>query len=130
MWGFYCYDGWVRKPTKAGMRNKADKLLTPIIKKMHPQCLLCGGETQVAHHHVHKSKSTRLRYEIDNLIPLCHECHIRLHMNESFWASKIVTIKGMDWFRRVEKMGQEIVKADIHWYKDNFERLTEILNKL
>lgn len=115
-------------PAIKTMRNKCDKLLTPIIKEQHPICLLQGSEncnyyTQVAHHHVHKSKSNRLRYEIDNLIPLCHACHMMLHANESFWASKIVQIKGIEWFNSLEEKKNEIVKCDIHWYIENYERL-------
>lgn len=116
------------------IRTKADNLLTPIIKRKYPKCLLnapkCWGDTQVAHHHVHKSKSTRLRYDLDNLIPLCSHCHIVLHNNESYWASKIVEIKGIEWFKTIDKRKDEIVKADVHFYIANYERLLTIFNNL
>lgn len=120
----------VKLPKIKTVRTKADNLLTPIIKAMFPKCLLCGKPTEVAHHHVHKSKSTRLRYEIDNLVNLCHSCHQKLHHNESFWASKIVEIRGIEWFKRISKIGQEIVKADVHFYIGHYERLKRILNEL
>lgn len=110
-------------PKLSTMRNKCDNLLTPIIKARHPNCLLCGNLTEVAHHHVHKSKSNRLRYELDNLINLCGRCHVRLHANESYWASKVVEIKGIEWFQRIEKMNHELVKVDVHWYIEHYERL-------
>lgn len=113
-------------PKISTVRNKCDSLLTPIIKFLYPNCLLCGRQTEVAHHHVHKSKSTRLRYELDNLINLCTSCHCKLHQNESYWASKIVDIKGMDWFKKIDKLGQEIVKADVHWFILQHERLSEL----
>lgn len=116
-------------PNVSTMRIKCDNLLTPLIKLIHPNCLLCGKKTEVAHHHIHKSKSTRLRYELDNLINLCGLCHLKLHHNESFWASKIVEIKGIEWFRKIEKLGQELVKADVHYYMSNYLRLGEILDK-
>lgn len=121
-------------PAIKTMRNKCDKLLTPIIKEMHPYCLLQGSETcarvtQVAHHHVHKSRSTRLRYEIDNLIPLCHSCHMMLHQNESYWASKIVQIRGLEWFEELERLKNEEVKVDVHFYIENYERLREYLTE-
>jgi hypothetical protein len=119
-----------RLPSIKTARNKADGLLTPIIVMMYPLCTLCNHPTQVAHHHVHKSKSTRLRYEIDNLVPLCHGCHQKLHHNESFWASKIVDLRGIEWFRRIEKLGQEIVKADVHYYIAAHARLKELQDKL
>lgn len=117
-------------PKVSTMRTKCDNLLTPIIIAKFPYCLLCQKSTEVAHHHIHKSKSTRLRYELDNLINLCQMCHLRLHHNESFWASKIVELKSVEWFKRIEKLGQEIVKADVHYYLLNYERLSKILKDL
>lgn len=114
----------------AAIRNKADKLLTPIIQKMYPFCLLCQQFTEVAHHHIHKSKSTRLRYELDNLIPLCGRCHFKLHQNESYWAGKIIQKRGMKWFKKLDKLGQEIVKADTRYYKDAYDRLNTLLRSL
>lgn len=116
----------MKNPGIKTLRNKCDGLLTPIIKNKFPNCLLCGNETQVAHHHVHKSKSTRLRYELDNLIPLCNHCHIVLHNNESYWASKIVEIRGIEWFKRIDKIKNELVRADKYFYQKNYERLKEI----
>ena len=109
------------------MRNKCDNLLTPIVKKLHPTCLLCGAPTEVAHHHIHKSKSNRLRYELDNLINLCGRCHVRLHANESYWASKIIERKGLAWFQNIDKLGRETVKVDVHWYIGHYERLSKLL---
>lgn len=117
----------MKLPSIKTLRNKCDALLTPIIKKMFPKCMLCGADTQVAHHHVHKSQSTRLRYEIDNLIPLCNSCHLALHMNESYHASRIVEKRGLDWWKRLDKMKHEIVKADRFFYQQNYERLKEML---
>lgn len=134
--GGFCvwyYGGVKRALGKTTLRNKADALLTPIVQKMHPRCLLCpyagrNNATQVAHHHVHKSKSTRLRYELDNLIPLCNQCHLMLHNNESYWASKIVSLRGIAWFTRIERMKNEIVKADRLFYQSAYERLALILH--
>ena len=91
-------------------QKSCDKLLSPIIVKLYPRCLLCNGQTQVAHHHCHKSKSLTLRYDFKNLIPLCNSCHFKLHFNESFWASKIVKIKGLKWFSYIEKKKQETLR--------------------
>lgn len=110
------------------LRNKCDAKLTPIIRAKHPKCLLdapnCTGATQVAHHHVHKSKSNRLRYELDNLIPLCNHCHIVLHHNESYWASKVVEKKGLAWFKKLDRMKNEYVKVDKVFYEKNLVLLS------
>ncbi|MDD5068887.1 MAG: HNH endonuclease signature motif containing protein [Candidatus Pacebacteria bacterium] len=110
-------------PSLKSARDRADSLLTPLIALLSPHCLLCGRNTEVAHHHVHKSKSTRLRYDLDNLIPLCGSCHFKLHQNESFWAGKIIEIKGLEWFQKLDRTGQEIVKADVHYFINKHEEL-------
>lgn len=122
-------------PPYRTVRNKCDKLLTPIIKEMHPYCFLqmaenCEKYTQVAHHHVLKSKCTALRYEIENLIPLCNRCHMLLHSHETFYSSVIVERKGLEWWEKLKKRKNEEVKADVHFYLENLERLQKIYNDL
>ena len=119
-------------PTVKTMRNKCDKLLTPIIKAQHPYCFLriadqCAGYTEVAHHHIKKSQSTAVRYDLDNLIPLCHRCHMKLHGQETTWASLIVEKKGIKWWKQLYAKSVHMVKADVHFYIENYERLNKIL---
>jgi hypothetical protein len=116
-------------PKLSTMRNKCDSLLTPIIKLMYPSSMF-GGKTEVFHHFVHKSKSSRLRYELDNGIPLTNAQHQALHHNESYWSAKIVEIKGIEWFQKLDRMKQEYVKTDVHFYIKNYERLEKILLEL
>lgn len=119
------------KSITSKLQAKCDKLLSPIIKYMYPVCLLNGAKgnenctynTQVAHHHVHKSKASALRYVIDNLIPLCNHCHLMLHHNESFWASKIVEIRGIEWFQAIEKEKYVTMKTNKAYYEEQLERL-------
>jgi hypothetical protein len=113
----------MKKPNIKTLRNKVDKLLTPWICGKHKRCLLCPNASQVAHHHYHKSRSSRLRYEEINLIPLCTACHCKLHHNESYWASKVVEIKGVEWFKKLDKMKNEIVKTDRYFYEENYNRI-------
>ena len=110
-------------PSIKTVRNKCDAQLTPIIKLMYPRSILSGAPTEVAHHHVHKSKSLALRYYIPNLIPLTHAEHQALHHNESYWASKIVRIRGVKWFDDLERKKNQRVKADVHWFLANLAQL-------
>jgi len=119
-------------PLAKTVRNKCDKLLTPIIKSQFPNCFLrkaehCQGLTQVAHHFILKSKCTALRYDLENLIPLCHNCHLLLHSHESYYSSIIVERKGLDWFRYLDNKKNQIVKADVHFYLENLDRLNKII---
>ena len=114
------------KTENAKLQTKCDSLLTPIIKKKYPRCLLCSNPTEVAHHHIHKSKSSILRYDLENLINLCNSCHLALHHNESYYASKIVKIKGLEWFDSLERKKNQIIKVDKYWYLNNLERLQKV----
>jgi len=117
-------------PTVKSMRNKCDALLTPIIKKMYPTCLLTGAPTEVAHHHVKKSESSALRYYLPNLIPLTHKAHMALHSHETIYSSKIVAIKGLDWWEDIEREKRTSVKTDVHFYIENYNRLKDIYDSL
>ena len=125
-----------KKPKKKGrdpiktLRNKCDGLLTPIVKKMHTECLLCGNETQVAHHHLRKSTSNACRYYIPNLVPLCTICHCKLHHDEILWTGRVVEIMGFDWLHDLEEKKKETVKISQTYYKEHFERLTKIHDSL
>ena len=105
------------------LQGKCDALLTPIIKKMHPNCLLCGGETQVAHHHMKKSTSASCRYYIPNLINLCTPCHCKLHADEILWTGRVVEIKGLDWLADLEEKKKETAKISQTYYKEHLEIL-------
>lgn len=115
----------MKRPSIKSITSKADKLLTPIIKKLYPKCLLCGRPTEVAHHFCHRSKSNRLRYEILNLINLCSSCHFALHQNESIYSARIVAIKGLKWWKQIEKMKQETIHKD-SYFRSKYEELKQI----
>ena len=117
-------------PTVKTMRNKCDKLLTPIIKAMHPYCLFTGEETQVAHHAIKKSTSSALRYYLPNLIPLTHQAHLRLHSDEILWTGRLIKQKGMDWWDDLEERKNVYTKCDVHFYIENYERLSKVLRDL
>ena len=122
-------------PKLSTMRNKCDKLLTPITKLIHPVCLFNGYEkctynTEVGHHHILKSVSNANRYYLPNLVGLCTICHCRLHHSEILWTGRVIKILGMDWIEDLEAKKREYTKADVHWYIENYERLSKILEDL
>jgi 5-methylcytosine-specific restriction endonuclease McrA len=112
-----------KKSDKQKLQKEADSLLTPLIIKLHPKCLLCGHPTQVAHHHIKKSESNRLRYVVDNLINLCTKCHCALHSHETIWSNKIIKIKGQEWHDNLMKIKQEFCKVDKQYYLNAIEKL-------
>ena len=126
--------GRTKLPTIKSVRNKCDKLLTPIIKAQHPECFLkssssCNFYTQVAHHHIKKSRSSALRYDLENLVPLCNSCHLMLHQNESKWVLELIERKWIEWAQSLKEK-DVLVKTDVHFYIENYERLKGIHDEL
>ncbi len=118
------------KANKCHTQKQCDDLLTPIIKLMHPECMLCGQPTQVAHHFIKKSVSSNLRYNLKNLCNLCNSCHFKLHFNdEGLWNGKIALIKGKKWLKYLEdnKKQHTTQKYD---YNVIYEDLKSKLEKL
>ena len=106
-----------KKVSLKKLRSIADGLLTPLIIKLFPRCLLCGNPTQVAHHYIKKSESNRLRYIIENLINLCTNCHCALHNHETIYANKIVKIEGQPWHDKLISLKQQYIKVDREYYE-------------
>lgn len=112
------------------LRDKCDKLLTPIIKVKTPKCEGCGLPTEVAHHWIEKSRSTHLRYDFRNLIALCHSCHAKIHnrfgnsVTGSYdIADRIIKQRGVEWKEQMDREAHTIVKADQNYYQQKLEML-------
>lgn len=118
-------DKKVKKISLKKLRSKADGLLTPLTIKKYKWCLLCRNLTQVAHHYIKKSESNRLRYEIDNLIPLCTSCHCALHNHETIYGNRIVKIKGQSWHDNLISLKQQYIKVDRTYYENAITKLNE-----
>ena len=117
-------------------RNKleklADTLLQKLIRKLYPRCFVCGQETQCGHHFIEKSKSNRLRYELENIIPVCLSCHSKIHNRFSYSLGAydiidfIIKKKGRKWFNNLQKLRHELVKTDELFYNGHIKRLQEL----
>lgn len=117
-------------PAASTIRNKCDKLLTPIIKAMYPTCIFTGEPTEVAHHAIKKSTSSALRYYLPNLIPLTHKAHLRLHCDEITWTGRLIQMKGMEWWEDLERERRKPMKTDVHYYLAEHDRLRKIYDEL
>ena len=106
------------------LRNKCDKLMQEINKKNNKKCFICPNKCQVAHHFIPKSVSARLRYDWDNLIPLCNACHMRLHQSgDPSYEYNIIKKKGDNWFELLQEKKQEIIKVNKSYYENKLEEL-------
>ena len=121
-------------PKLSTMRNKCDNLLTPIIKARHPNCEACGAQTQVGHHWIEKSRSAYLRYDLRNIIPLCHSCHAKIHnrfgnsiVGGLDVAEIIISKRGREWKEQLDIDQSKYQKVDRVFYDSNLGRLSAFM---
>ena len=125
----------MKTPTKQSIRNKADRVLQEYIRNQHGQelCELCGERNVVVgHHFIYKSQSLALRFELENIIPLCRDCHLYAHRWQNLFAAKITAKRGEEWLRGLEearKNGQG-VKFTKAWAELKLKVLEQLLQTL
>jgi len=124
------------------LRDKADRLIQDKNRAEHNKCILCGYESEVLHHFFAKKTSSYLRYDADNLIPLCNSCHFRLHFSgDPSYEVRIRDIKGEHWFRTLEMNKRlpaewdrdylmEILKIELGYHNPILQTLAEIKRRL
>lgn len=118
------------------LRNKCDKLVTPIALLNNPDCEGCGMPAQVGHHWIEKSRSSNLRYNPENWISLCHACHSKIHnrfgnniVGGVDIAEKIIKQRGRAWKNRMDREAHKIIKVNQAWYGEQYERLRRIIDE-
>ncbi len=106
------------------LRAKCDKALQEEGRKRYSECEICGKPISCLHHFFPKSISSRLRYEWDNLIPICVSCHFKHHstFNPSIHA-EIIKKRGQEWYDELEVMKREYVKTNVAYYESILEQL-------
>jgi len=106
-------------------RNRADKALQKAITKLHPLCELCGKPVSCGHHLFPKSSSSALRYEEDNIIPVCVGCHLGFHSNRSAdFIGRTIEKRGIDWFNNLQRIRSRVVKATKKYYEEMYDFYT------
>lgn len=117
---------------KARYQKKADRLFQDIFTKKNPKCEMCGQPVSCGHHFHTKGASSRLRYEEDNMIPVCPACHLSFHSKRSAEiTSRLIAKRGLEWSNNLLIKKRDFQKCDtIGYYKDKIAELEEILNSL
>ena len=85
--------------------KKADRLLQEVGRKLYEKkgCYVCGGVYSCLHHYHTKGCSNALRYDWNNLIPICVGCHSRHHnANDPRIHDEIRRKKGQEWVDELE----------------------------
>lgn len=124
------------KTPESKLQKKCDQLMQQIYTKKYPKCDICGEPTYCMHHFIEKSRSNRLRYEEENLIPLCFKCHYGVHnacagrplgnIIRSYNCIDAIINKrgGKQWKEKMEKLGREERKTNLAYYEEVYNRLS------
>lgn len=125
------------KSETSSLQKSCDRLIQALVRSKWPICESCGAKCQVAHHWVEKSRSANLRYNLDNLIPLCNSCHAKIHnifgnsiVGGLNVAEVIIKKRGRKWKDRMDMEGRKLIKVNKEHYEAIKLRLEGELNKL
>ena len=126
-----------KKPTERKIyENKCETLWRDIIHMKFNKCMICGrtkadGRLN-AHHIVTKGSNKRLKFEIDNGILLCYNCHKRAefapHVSPVLFRKKMVELGYGGWLELVDGMSRDL--TDKLNMKDVYEGLKIEYDKL
>lgn len=107
-------------------QKKCDTRLQEKGRELYKKCEVCGKPISCLHHFFPKSVSSRLRYDWDNLIPICNGCHMRHHQaNDPTIHGTIIKKRGQAWYDFLLKKKYETVRVNVEYYK----YIWEMLNK-
>jgi|SRR3990167_6303452 len=118
----------LKKPQKlpkiGKLQKECDTLIQTLGKAKMPRCEACGVPSQVIHHWIEKSRSSNLRYNWENLIPLCNPCHSKIHnifgnsiVGGLNIAEVIINKRGREWKERMDIEGRKRIKVDRQHYE-------------
>lgn len=97
------------------------------------KCQMCDAmATEV--HHIGRKKTPLERYDLQNLMPVCHECHTKLHSGHMNAYDKI-PLKQRMYIETMKNMSYknflifELGMSEDEFLKDCRKRLKGLLNK-
>ena len=104
-------------------RKKADKAMQMWGRRTYTKCLVCGKKMSCLHHYVTKGRSSALRYDEKNLIPICQGCHFLHHTsNDPAIHNKINDIKGKPWRDDLQRRRGAYLKTNKAYYESIIEK--------
>jgi len=119
------------KLTKQKLRLKADKLLQDYIRKAYKElCWVCGERAVVCgHHFIPVSNCLATRYYLPNLIPICKECHFKLHIQPHLVEPVICFKMGDIWYEDLMQVKRYGAKFTREWIQIQYDILKDLYEK-
>lgn len=126
------------KLTKTGQGEEAkklmrecDKLYQEIGRLKYKTCFFGKHTYNCLHHFVRKSQSLNTRYDFDNGIPICKECHCSIHQGQnSEIEARLVLTKGEQWLNQLSKRKHIIITDKLNFLRKAKEELESIKKSL
>jgi ribosomal protein S27AE len=119
-----------KKPSWKTLRKKADRLLQQYITLKNRDCLVCGEDVFCGHHFITKKNAEVLRYYIPNIIPICRNCHSKVHTQPHLVEPVICFQKGSEWYEDLIIKKREMIKKNREWYQNHITRLENLIKDL
>jgi uncharacterized Zn finger protein len=112
-------------------RDRADRLLQDILRKKAEKCEVCGGKNEVAHHVFTKQSSSYLRYDLRNLVHLCHKCHFNHHIKDDPNIIRVlITNRGQAWIDELERDRRKTIKTGKFYYQQKCEEYEKLWKQI
>jgi len=115
---------------KTRLMKKADKLLQELGRIVYDTCLSCKKQSSVLHHYIPKSRSSFLRYNLKNCIPLCNGCHFAHHNGDPKIHNRINEALGKEWYQELEAQQRQAIKKGFKFNIAYLENTIEVLEAL
>ena len=119
-----------RKPTVRGLKKKADKLWSLIIRAKG-KCEVCGETQYLNPHHVIGRRNHAVRFLLRNGVCLCSGCHTfrtRSAHNDPQWFMEWFKNNRPDDFLSISIKKNHIIKRTLEDYQNLVDTLQEKLN--
>ena len=113
-----------KKSKKRLIQEKADKMFQTwfMEQEENQKCESCGAPAVCGHHYFPKSIASELRYDPDNMIPICQKCHNKIHGTrcsiDPNISKRILEKRGFKWNDELEeKRRNKTIKTSIGYYQ-------------
>ncbi len=108
---------------KVAAEKALDRLWQSVIKLKYKKCVRCGSayNLEAAHIFIRKRKSTR--WEADNGLTLCTECHVWAHANKTPFENMCRKILGDARYDELQRLSQTIIKPCQTFYEEREAKL-------
>lgn len=108
------------------LRKACDKALQALGKERYSLCEVCGASMICMHHFFPTRVSASLRYDWDNLIPICVGCHLRHHRaQDPTIHATILKKRSWRWYGRLVVAKEKKTASNIKYYQDKLEELND-----